>query len=95
MTLQSTNPITVDGVVYDRFHMSLNISATQTGQIMVNLRLVPTHVNEDGSRLFLDDQPKALSLVDLEVAAAQDSAIGAAAMQVLGGLQGLINAKGF
>jgi hypothetical protein len=96
MTLTTTQHIEDEqGRVYDRFQISLNIFSTVPGQIMVNMRLVPVHVTQDGERIDWPEQQRTMAIPDLEAAAMQDGALAQAAMGVLGAIQGLINAKNF
>lgn len=57
--MRATNPITVDGVVYD--HLSINLAITyrvvdaDNGDAQVAMRIVPTRIDETGAVITADD----------------------------------------
>lgn len=95
MVLTTTQPYTKEGQNFNRLAMSLAISSSGEGKIMVNMRLVPTAIDTiGGTRIYDNDGTKALVMPDLLAEVQSDPAIAAAAQQIFQALQGLVNAKG-
>ena len=95
MPIQSTNPVTVDGVEYPYYTVNLSISPlvkeTEIGA-SVAMRLTPYRELESGAPDVLQghDRP----VVYLDVFASEDMPAETAAYNILGIIQQFINEKG-
>lgn len=93
--MRATNPITVDGVVYD--HLSINLAITyrvidaDNGDAQVAMRVVPTRVTEDGEVVTADAAAIGFSIATLN---GVDPDAAAAADGVFAAVQAYLVAKG-
>jgi len=93
--MQSTSPITIDGVTYDRLHVQLSM-ATRIGPQgeftgSASVRLIPFTIGGDGQEQVIEDQAIHLTVPDT---AASDGEIGRAVSSIAQAIQTFITLRG-
>jgi hypothetical protein len=94
--MQSTQPITIDGVTYDRLHVKLSM-ATRIGPQgeftgSASVRLIPFTIGGDGQEHTLEEQAVSITVPDT---AASEGEIGTAVSAIAQAIQAFITGKGF
>lgn len=95
--LQSSNPITVDDVTYDRFALSFVVSPViknDSVSASVVIRLRPYRIDENEQIQVLEGHDKTIIIKDALEAAQSDQALGLSFAAITSELQTYINAKG-
>lgn len=95
MKIESSNPVSVDGVSYPYFAVNLAMSPIYKPGIgsTMALRLTPFRETEDGSIVKLEEKTKSISIYDVFGREDGDEYAEAAVTSIMSTLQTLINNK--